>query len=195
MTCKRDISQVQLYVTFRILCFPHLVVVSKHISGICWYMASKSPPHSLNMFSVHTSCLALHRGAVSSVLTESVNIHCMRNSLLMLKMRWPQGHLKNCLIIHDSMIYDQTPLTMAGVQWSCRTSKCKVTLKNLKLFIWNVQSILVKSHDLPNTIKVSFAGQSWRKSQIEPIDIFYANKSHYQRHNNLIRYFSNPNMK
>ena len=44
------IYHFQHHVTPRIPSFSHLVVVSKQISGMCWYMASKSRPHSVTCF-------------------------------------------------------------------------------------------------------------------------------------------------
>lgn len=48
-------------------------------------------PSTLNMFHIPNSW-----GAIGSTLTESLNIQCIRNSLLMLKVEGPRGDGKAC---------------------------------------------------------------------------------------------------
>lgn len=88
--CHTDISHFQLHVTSRTR---RLVAMSKHITGICWYTASKKHPCSSPCFTFppRASHKTLHDGVISLVLTESLNIQCRKTIMFTLKMKWPPG--------------------------------------------------------------------------------------------------------
>lgn len=82
-----DISHFQLHVTFRFLSFPSSCNrVKTHFRDLLIH-GIQEPSTPFNMFYIPPSCLALHRRAIGLMLTESINIHRIRNSLLMLKIK------------------------------------------------------------------------------------------------------------
>lgn len=142
---------------------PHLVAVSEHIAGICWNTASKSSSTLPNKSHLHTHRTSRHAlrqsGAVSSTLTESVNKRS--------ENRMTSGSFKkkkNCLIIHDSMIYGPTRLSVSVLKLSCITLKFKRYTVGLEIARMNL-FCKYQSRALSCQTQPLFLGQSWCKKK------------------------------
>lgn len=105
---------------------PHLVVVSKHISGMCWYVASKSRPHSFNVFYIPTSCHALQRRAcrrdADRVPKHSQYTHTYKQEFVHAEnemswwkcMQWP--HFDNMIYGRNTIKYVSSAIEMQDLK-------------------------------------------------------------------------------